>query len=318
MLTRSKTANKHNAALQTATNSVHEETIRIVDEQMKDISVQMQALDDFVTRARSQNAQHHDSHGQSLQSLSTTVRTSYDNIGSHFTSTYERVRDLGEEMSAKTSILQDALSPLDINIRQPLSDLRANITNTLLQDYVPTGETPQKTQYQYPKELPHTEKHETLLAALRRPGSSQSTVASPSKKMPVIFQDAAESQAADEEVPFSFTTRGYTLSSDTSIVPTGGLREIDLNINAGSLSLGALGSTGASHPESDDGTEHGHPPPPPFKRSVTVPPAGTSGLKLPHKISRSTKSSVVPLEGRENSMPIFAQSTGRRRSPRNA
>jgi kinesin family protein 11 len=58
------------------TKSVHAETVRIVDEQMKDIETQMSALDDFVTRARSQNAQHHDSHAQSLQKLSATVKSS--------------------------------------------------------------------------------------------------------------------------------------------------------------------------------------------------------------------------------------------------
>ncbi|EHL01884.1 putative Kinesin-like protein bimC [Glarea lozoyensis 74030] len=83
-------ANKHNSSLQTSTKSVHEESVRIVNEQMKDIEIQMQALDDFVSRARSQNAQHHDSHVQSLQALSTTVKTSYGNVGSHFNATYER------------------------------------------------------------------------------------------------------------------------------------------------------------------------------------------------------------------------------------
>jgi kinesin family protein 11 len=51
ILTLTQAANKHNASLQSATKSVHAETICIVDEQMKDVSLQMQALDDFVTRA---------------------------------------------------------------------------------------------------------------------------------------------------------------------------------------------------------------------------------------------------------------------------
>src|SRR5271168_5129617 len=183
-------ANKHNSSLQVTTRSVHDETIRIVDAQMKDMETQMKALDDFVTRARSQNTQHHDSHAQSLQGLSTIVKSSYANINSHFTSTYERVRDLGVEMLTKTDSLQETLTPLDSILRQPLAELRSSISNTALQEYQPTGETPQKVQYQYPTELPHTEAHETLLAALRRPSATTNNTTSPTKTMiPVIFND---------------------------------------------------------------------------------------------------------------------------------
>src|SRR5450432_2165263 len=129
---------------------------------MKDVGLQMQALDDFVTRARSQNAQHHDSHVILLEGLSTTVRTSYDNIGSHFTSTYARVKELGQEMYEKTSNLNETLSHVDATLGQPLANLRSHITMTTLQEYIPTGETPQKVHYQYPTTLPRTEPHESL------------------------------------------------------------------------------------------------------------------------------------------------------------
>ncbi|KAB8290374.1 hypothetical protein EYC80_010807 [Monilinia laxa] len=180
-------ANKHNASVQATTRSVHDETVRIVDDQMKDISTQMQALDDFVTRARAQNAEHHDLHAQSLQGLSTTVKSSYDNIGTHFASTYGRVKDLGDEMTSKTQALVENLAPLDDNLRQPLADLRTNISKTAIQEYEPTGETPQKVQYQYPTHLPRTEAHETLLEALRRPQAMES----PSKVViPMVYNDS--------------------------------------------------------------------------------------------------------------------------------
>ncbi|KAI9745029.1 MAG: kinesin motor protein cin8 [Claussenomyces sp. TS43310] len=296
-------ANKHNASLQTVTKSVHEETIRIVDEQMKDIDIQMQALDNFVTRARSQNAQHHGSHAQSLQSLSTTVKSSYDNVGSHFNSNYDRIRDLGDDMSAKTGILRETLPPLDSSLRQPLAELRSDITNAMLQEDVPTGETPQKIQYPYPTQLPRTDTHQSLLAALRHPISSDSAQVSPSKKTPIIFQDGLLA-AGGEEVASILPS---ALDNIPATVPTGGLREVDINISAGSLSLGA--ENAASGPTAQAG-QH----PPTFKRSMTVP---VTGLKLSHKATK--KASVVALEGRENSMmSVFSQSTGRRRSPRNA
>ncbi|PQE17798.1 putative kinesin-related bimC protein [Rutstroemia sp. NJR-2017a BVV2] len=292
-------ANKHNSTLQVTTRSVHDETVRIVDEQMKDISTQMQALDDFVTRARSQNAQHHDLHAKSLQGLSDTVKASYDNVGSHFTSTYERVKALGEEMSTKTASLAENLAPLDDHLRQPLADLRTNITKTILKEYQPTGETPQKVQYQYPTHLPRTEAHETLLAALRRPQAMES----PSKVVaPGVYNDSTPS--ANDEV-------ACVPSSDTDSKPTG-LREIDVNISAGTLSSDSQNfnqsqvSNGSVR--SVDLDDMG----PPFKKQAT------GRLPMPRATKKST---VVALEGRENALPspgTFSQSTGRRRSPRTA
>lgn len=293
-------ANKHNATLQTSTKSVHDETIRIVDEQMKEISVQMQALDDFVARARSQNAKHHEDHTHSLQNLSSTVKTSYGNIGEHFTFSYGRVKDLGEEMSTKTAVLQEALSPLDTDLRVPLSELRSHIANTALEEYAPTGETPQKIQYHYPTTLPRTETHEALLAALRRQGSSSATTpassapASPSK--PQVFHD--------ESPP---STEPTSTTSEAPEKPALGLREVDVNINAGTRhsesAVSALATAGSSEENMA----------PPLRRAATA----SSGLKMPNKLVRKTN--VVALEGRENNvsqMPVFAQSTGRRRSPR--
>lgn len=283
-------ANKHNSSLQVTTRSVHDETVRIVDMQMKDIETQMQALDDFVTRARSQNAQHHDSHVTSLGGLSTTVRSSYADIGSHFTSTYERVRDLGEEMSVKTGTLQESLTPLDSILREPLAELRSTITNSAMHEYQPTGATPQKVQYQYPSELPRTEPHEALLATLRRP-----ITASPTKlTIPVIFNDAT----ADEVNPQSE-------DGESRKKPTSGLREINANINAGSLNSLELHRSAQGAAFEERSKVEQLPQMPSFKRSMS------GRLPMP-KSAKKTVTSVVALEGRENERP----STGRRRSPR--
>lgn len=286
-------ANKHNASLQQATKSVHAETIRIVDEQMKDIEIQMRALDDFVTRARSQNSLHHDSHVQSLQNLSTTVTSSYSNIGTHFTSTFERVRDLGDEMSAQTTSLQDALAPLDSVLREPLSQLRENIASTTFQEYQITGETPQKVQYTYPSELPRTDAHENILAAMRRPAETHK---SPSKSMgpgfsmgPVVFNDAIGSPTRARQFAKSLPATGLQTEDLERPITSSGLREVDVNVN--------MVGSGIVNEETI----------PNFQRSISA----NSG-KLP---VLKSKKSIVQLEGRENVNPL-AQSTGRRRSPR--
>jgi kinesin family member 11 len=278
--------------------------VRIVDEQMKDVETQMQALDDFVTRARSQNAQHHDNHAQSLQSLSTTVKSSYDNIGSHFNTTYERVRDLGDEMSIKTNLLQETLAPLDSVLRQPLADLRSNIETAEFQEYNPTGATPQKVQYQFPTELPKTDAHDQLLAALRRPMNTDSKSHSKSTTIPVVFNDAVEGVVTENT---TLPLIGLDLSASMSEgrrATSGGLREVDLNVTSRSLNIDLQSSMVSLSDVSKDTREL-------FRKSVTG--AG----KLPVLKSKKSTSSILPAEGREN-VNILAQSTGRRRSPRTA
>ncbi|KAI9706699.1 MAG: kinesin motor protein cin8 [Candelina mexicana] len=230
-------ANQHNSSIQTTTKSVHEETVRIVDAQMKDMAVQMQALDEFVTRARSQNERHHETHVQSLQGLSGTVRNSYTSIGEHFTSTYSRVRDLGDDMSERSAVLKATLPPLDATLRQPLADLRSNITDAPLKEYIPTGETPQKIQYSYPTTLPRTETHDTLIAKLKRSNQPSSSSTLPTKPEPqqqrksVIFNDASLAPEGDDEI--ALVQPPEPSSRPTSSSGSLGLREVDVNVNAG-------------------------------------------------------------------------------------
>ena len=260
----------------------------------------MRALDDFVTRARSQNSRHHDQHTRSLQSLSSTVNASYSNIETHFTSTYERVRGMGDEMSTQTASLQEALEPLEENLRQPLAGLRSNIQRTALQEYRPTGETPQKASYVYPTNLPRTNAHENLLATLRGAVVEHDTQ-SPTKSttmIPVVFNDGPS--ISKIQLPSFRSSR--SMSEVERPHTSGGLREIDANM----MSMGTI-STSASN------EDNLLPQIPSFKKSVGA------GGKLP--VVKSAKKSVISLEGRENNINLSGsllgqQSTGRRRSPR--
>ncbi|CZT05795.1 probable kinesin-related protein bimC [Rhynchosporium graminicola] len=317
-------ANKHNTTLQASTNSVHAETVRIVDSQIQELSLQMSALDDFVTRARLQNAQHHDSHAQSLHSLSATVKSSYTNIGTHFTSMYERVRDLGDEISAKTTTLQESLAPLDSVVKEPLTTLRENIASTHFQEYQPTGETPQKVQYTYPTELPRTEAHEALLAAMRDSKIEREVGRSPSKSMggmmvPVIFNDEDNAPSSASATQTSVRQFSRSLGASTSSRPLSS-QQSDSNTSTESTRPTTSGSTGLREMDVNVQASSTITPDsqvPSFKRSISANPGG----KLP---VLKSKKSVIALEGRENLKEnlgagnplVQVNSTGRRRSPR--
>lgn len=277
-----KAINEHNTSIQATTKSVHEETIRIVDAQMKDMATQMKALDDFVTRARCQNERHHSRHVTSLQGLASTVHQSYSSIGDHFVSTYDRVRDIGGDVSTQSTALSASLPPLAFTIQQPLEDLRANITAAPLKEYTPTGETPRKTQYQYPTALPRTEPHDKLLgkqgpSSPRHANRAHSPSRSPSKS--IVFTDAP----ASDNVPPTSPSKDLNPAS---------LREISLNVTA-SLKRNnsdSQAATSAGTVKAD--AEVVGMGPPPLKRQATE-------SKLPQKFGGG-RAGVVKLEGREN------------------
>lgn len=280
--------NEHNTSIQTTTESVHEETIRIVDAQMKDMAIQMQALDDFVTRARSQNERHHEIHVQSLQGLASTVHQSFSSIGDHFVSSYDRVRSLGTDVSERTFTLQASFPVLIASTQQPLSELRRNIKETPLQEYNPTGETPQKTQYRFATTLPRTESHDKVLAKFnRQPHSSTSPQASPGKSpmKSIVYTDTP---SPVENVPVVNRTEDQRPAA----APT--LREIHMNVSRNSepVVTSLLSLTKLDPRINVEDVSMG---PPPMKRQAT------SETKLPKSLGgKAGQVGVLRLEGREN------------------
>jgi kinesin family protein 11 len=185
---------------------------------MQHLDAQLLGLDDIVTRIQDQNNSHHEAHSASLRRLGSDVQASYENIGGHFQTSFTRIEELDLDMAEGTAALQDTLPSLnpDSEIRQPLSDMRAEIEIDALEEYKVTGETPQRMQYSYPHNLPRTEQHELLLAKFH-----DAPLGSPSKRSPSkapIFND----------IDSSSSTRPGTASS--SSISTPGLREVDVNI----------------------------------------------------------------------------------------
>lgn len=284
--------------------------MRVVDEQLKNLDAQMAALDEFVTRARSENASHHEKHGEHMDGLSDAVMTSFENISTHFVETFDRVKDLGTEMNTLTAEAEQALEPLSEELQEPLSDLREEIMETKIKEYQPTGETPMKTQYQYPVDLPKTKSHERLIAGLNGV-ASPTKMASPTKpaSAPAVFSDIEDTVLS----PPSIISRAASISlprtldqPDTLAAPLSmSLREVNPNL-ANNLTTGALlfEPVGGGMPDLDENTE------PLFKQP-------TSKVKR----DRKTHTAVpVPSEGRENTpmaLSAFSQSLGpKRKSPR--
>ena len=283
----SQVANGHSTSIQNTTKSVHAETVRVVDEQTKDLDTKMRDLDDFVTRARSENAKHLRHHSKSMKALASTVDASFSNISSHFNETFGRVKELNGDMEWDVEQLRQNLGPLDETVVQPLGSLREEVANTVLREYEPTGETPEKVKYQYRTDLPRTQPHEVLVAGL-------TDAPTPTKPVPVIFNDLDSLKDAHSPPlmppPSSLDVVRHPLSMS--------LREVNPNLTTGSIMFDPSASTMSLQPDNTM---------PLFRKSA----------RQPKKQAMKGRNAAFPMEGLENvPPPVFSQSISRRKSPR--
>lgn len=298
---------------------MHQETVRVVDEQLKDLDIQMRDLDDFVTRARAENSEHHKQHATSIATLSSTVEDSISNISHHFVETYDRVRDLGDEMDTAAKTLHAALAPLEENVCRPLSNLRDDISSTVLREYEPTGETPQKLQYEYPTTLPRTEPHEVLLAGLQDDlppptPTKLSVCGATTTTAPAIFNDLGmlppltRTRSSSPPPPASLPALSPQQQPRNPLDMS--LREVNPNLTTGSIMLSSFdpsASTMSMPPPANENKTL-----PIFKRSV-------SGIKPVTRTRRRNQAADNLGEGRENVPPAGGEmgvGGSRRKSPR--
>ncbi|GAO19758.1 uncharacterized protein UV8b_02803 [Ustilaginoidea virens] len=274
-------ASDQSTAIQNVAKSIHAETARVADDQTDELDSQMEALDDFVRRAKSENASHHDAHGQSLQALCKSAEQTFGNLSAHFKTSSERVKNLGEGMELDTNDLRDGLKPLESQLCQPLANLREDITATSLQEYQPTGDTPQKTTYQYPLKLPRTQPAEGLVP---KPGD-----------------DTTSLGVEDDGSVDAYTVLLPEFRPKSSPIASLSLREVNPNV-ATSLTMTTGGASSFD----------------PRASATSLPIEYTApGFDKPTCRMKGAAKQSVLLEGRENMPPTtFEQSLSRRKSPR--
>lgn len=295
-------ANDHTTSLRATTTSVHDSTVRIVAAQMSHMDTQLHSLDEIFSRVRAQNNAHHAAHTSSLGNLSSTVQSSYSSIGDHLSTSFTRVQALDSDMTAQTAALQATLPTLDADagLRAPLRELRGEIENQALLEYIPTGETPRHITYAYPSTIPRTEGHDLLISRFRgRSDSTSDSTRSPSKSK--VFNDAY----TDDIITDTADSRpaSSTSSGTVGLIGSSSLRELDVNIVA-------QGTTVCSTSPTDTISETAAAPP--LKRQNTNDYGFSHSVsgekKLPvKKVTRMTVGSVgMGVVDREN-LPVTAK-----------
>ena len=214
------TANEHSTSIQNTTKSVNAETVRVVDEQIKDFDVKMQDLDEMVTRAETRNSEQLDQHAASVGKMSSVVTTTFAQLSNHAQETVGRAEVFVEDVEARTNELRDNWEPVDETLCEPLSDLREGITGTSIQEYVSTGQTPEKVQYQYALDLPRTAPRQVLLAALNPAPTPASEVGGADDEIGALVKNEDEEDYSDELLDIMPSpTKRVALESINSTVP---------------------------------------------------------------------------------------------------
>ncbi|KAL6233323.1 kinesin-like protein bimC [Aspergillus navahoensis] len=303
---------QRNSSIRKATESVHKETVRIVDAQVDDMGRQMEALDDFVAKARSQNGRYRDAHLATLDTIVTDVRDSYSTIEERAESLTGRMHQFQQEATRHHATLEESIAPLSDEVRKPLTDLSSSIQNRSLEEYVATGVTPKKRKYDYPSVLPRTESHEVLKSRLRT-----------TKEMEVLPFNGDDQLSAPVSSPGGSLSKGFVYNdaedevgthvpSMTNVNPSNtGLREVDANIAARPHVYNTdekhTDQDGSQAVSPDSATEADGMDAPPSKRRRSN--SAAVETKLPNKMLARRMAGMM--EGREN-VPPPGISSGRR------
>lgn len=281
--------------IQRATESVHQETVRIVDAQMKDVSQQLTALDDFVAKARSHNGRFHEAHLGSLNTMSENVKGSYSALDEKLGGFGEHIDQLREDAAMHTDSLEQTTAPLHKDIRQPLLDLRSAIRNRPMKEYIPTGVTPQKRRYEYPSSLPRTEAHDGLRSRHR---TSKQFRALPFSEDPSPLPSSPLASPPKQFVYNDATEAGAQASpSANTKVSNAGLKEAEGDA-AKSTEKEAEASPRIPSPREATAKEEPEQPPLKRRRSTSTNIENKAETKLPQK-----RAARRMAEGRENVPP---------------
>ncbi|KAK6534484.1 kinesin motor protein cin8 [Arthrobotrys megalospora] len=160
LATENRTSNIQNTA-----NSIHAETIQLVNTQMQSVAVNMQTLDEFVTRAREHNERHHRLRVASLDTVAEQVKASASTVRYNIEDVKQSVEDVGADVLATTVKAKNALEPFNVHSARLLAGLRGQTEMAVYRDYVPTKSSPKKRAYPFSDEIPKTGSREQILAS---------------------------------------------------------------------------------------------------------------------------------------------------------
>ncbi|KAI5808543.1 hypothetical protein DFH27DRAFT_593710 [Peziza echinospora] len=156
-------ADDYSRRIQVTTRSVHAESVKLVDEQIREVDVQMRSLDQYVTKAKAEYEGHHERFTNTFGNLVSTVDRKFGDTLSTIHGVRNDIQKFGSDMDQSVGSLQKFIPTIVANAQEPLNELRLYMSNAEFKTTAETGNTPHKRKYEYPDKLPRTQPHEVLL-----------------------------------------------------------------------------------------------------------------------------------------------------------
>ncbi|KAI5927952.1 P-loop containing nucleoside triphosphate hydrolase protein [Camillea tinctor] len=279
------TASKHTEKLKAVTSSVHDETTRIVKEQVQHLHTEMRALDTIIDSIQEQNNTAHAARERTFSALVSMVQDSYANVGSAFTASFDRVKGLGNDVAEQANGLCENLPQLDkdAHICRQLAELRQRVEHDKLEEYVHTGQTPTHREYSYPTAVPQTSDSDSFMERMRT------------------------QRAEDEQQTENSSVMSGTANSATS------LRELNTNtIRNATMESNVTSMKNIVLPEKGGASSNVLAPFPSLKRPSVI--SASAASKIPSKKRRPHSNMVADnaiLADKENqTMPDLSASVG--------
>ncbi|KHJ33911.1 putative kinesin-like protein bimc [Erysiphe necator] len=225
----------HSNHLHGTTKSLQDLNLQVIDSQMETIKDQVHALENLVSKVRAQNGNCFRTHESSLNNLSKSVHSTYDNIKSILDSTQDRIYNFERDVNSRSDQVQKSLESVDSFLSQPLIQLRDTVSGMHLQKYQATGETPKKTQYIYPTLLPRTDDHQKILSSCVKDIEFCSFDNSMAANEPPILSEESSLILSNQQpcVPLKIQSNGTHVNNKEQILKRSShdLKEIDVNIS---------------------------------------------------------------------------------------
>ncbi|KAF8471700.1 P-loop containing nucleoside triphosphate hydrolase protein [Kalaharituber pfeilii] len=161
-------AEEYSSNIQATTQAIHAQTVKLVDEQIQEVDVQMKSLDEFVTRARNENEAHHTRFTSTFQGLSDSTKDSYTELWKKLEHMRADLNEFDMEMNINVGEIKSSIEPFSKAAQKALQDLRYQVDEAQFEDYTPTGRSPKRRKYDYPETLPQTKTREEILEEAKR------------------------------------------------------------------------------------------------------------------------------------------------------
>ena len=229
--------------------------VEAADTQMRSIGARVETLVHLIGEAQTANDHHHQEEAEGRSNLVSSVAGNYQSIVERLTDNSVQLQGMNLDLARNAHSILDSFSMLEGGVHKSLEDLRANAAAKEMEACAPTGETPQRTAYQYPTRLPVTDAHDLRVAfrdgrKRRIPQSPKHSAKKRAQRRDVLVDteysrpqsQQGEVTMADDDDVEGDRTMNTAVSS--------GLREIAVNVSAGLL------KTATALPHNTNDSEH--------------------------------------------------------------